>query len=142
MGYGRDTDPKCAEVKLTPISKEKANRLPGGVCWALECGGGYRDESGNSYWRIHAAMKFLESKKINRDEFDHHCKWHQCSAEELQDFYEGHEGEPIYLWKWREVRVCPGRPKYIRARAARSQGRWANFKLEEVVEEGVYVNDD
>ena len=39
----------------------------------MECGGGYRDESGNSYWRIHAAMKFLESKKINRDEFDALC---------------------------------------------------------------------
>ena len=112
--------------------------MPGGVCWALECGGGYRDESGNSYWRIHAAMKFLESKKINRDEFDHHCKWHQCSAEELQDFYEGHEGEPIYLWKWREVRVCPGRPKYIRAQVGPVV--WASFKLEDVVEEGVYVD--
>ena len=50
--YGRDEDPKCAEVKLTPISSVKANNMPGGVCWALECGGGYRDESGNSYWRI------------------------------------------------------------------------------------------
>ena len=86
----------------------------------------------------------LQSPKINRDEFDHHCNWHQCSAEELQDFYEGHEGEPIYLWKWREVRVCPGRPKYIRARGLGwwRTNPWANFKLEEVGEEGVYVNDD
>ena len=97
--------------------------------------GGYRDESGNSCWRIHAAMTFMETMKIKRDEFNDHYKWHQCSTVELEDFYEGHEGKPFYPWKCREVRAVPGRPQYIRTKLGPVV--WASFKLEDVVEEGV-----
>ena len=140
VGYGRVTNPKVAEVRLRLLCSRKANSLPGAVCWAFEAGGGYRDKSGNSYWRIHAAMKLLESKKLNRNELDDYCKWHECSEEELQEIYEGHEDEPMYLWKWREVRVCSGRSNYIRAPLGSVV--WANFKFEDVVDEGVFAGVD
>ena len=86
-------------------------------------------------------MKFLESVKINRDQFAGHCKWHQCSVAELEEFYEGNdEDKPIYLWKWGEVRPCPGRPKFIRAK--NGPVVWVNFELKEVVEEGVFADAD
>ena len=122
--------------------QEKAARLPGGLAFALECGGCYKDQQGRNYWRIVAVMEYLTSSFVSRDDFMHarFNVLHQCSLDELNEIYpqvfndDGtlSEDQPeIWLWRWKTVRPFTSPHCYIRSG---SESTWAYFKLNDAVD--------